>query len=148
MNSFICLDTSVFLKWLSPESEEFSPQAISLIEQSQAAIIVPAFAWAEVGSALRKKVRMGAMSEVEMEQAWRAFLNLGVHFLNTDALAERAWQIAAERSLPTLYDAAFLATAELAPDGPCPFWTADEQLVGALAQKKPYVRRLAAYPEG
>lgn len=148
MNSFICLDTSVFLKWLSPESEDFSSQAVSLIEQSQAAIIVPAFAWAELGSALRKKVRMGAMSEVEIEKAWRAFLDLGVHFLNTDTLAQRAWQLATELSLPTLYDASFPAAAELAPDGPCPFWTADEQLVGALAGRKPYVRRLAAYPEG
>lgn len=148
MSKFVCLDTSVVLKWLSSESEAFSPEAVSLVERSQATILVPAFAWAEVGSALRKKVRMGVMTDVEMGKAWRAFLDLGVRFLNTDALAERAWEIAAELSLPTLYDAVFLATAELAPDGPCPFWTADEHLVGALAGRKPYVRRLAAYPEG
>jgi len=148
MGSCVCLDTSVFLKWLSVESEAWVPQAVSLIERSRDAIIAPAFAWAEVGSALRRKVRMGALTEEEMGRAWLAFLGLGVRFVNTEALVQRAWQLAAELDLPTLYDASFLATAELAEGGPCPFWTADEELVRHLAGRKPYVRRLAEHPVG
>ncbi len=148
MSSYVCLDTSVFLKWVSVESEPWVPQAVSLIEQSKDALVAPAFAWAEVGSALRQKVRMGALTEEEMERAWLAFLGLGVQFLNTEALIRRSWELAAELDLPTLYDASFLATAELAAGGPCPFWTADEELVRHLAGRKPYVRRLADYPAG
>lgn len=148
MTSCLCLDTNVFLKWLAVASEEHSSEAVSLIEQSQALIVAPPFAWAEVGSALRKKVRMGAITEDEMEKAWRAFLGLGIRFINADAVADRAWQLAKELALPTLYDASFLAVAELAPDGPCPFWTSDEKLVQDLGGRKGYVRRLANYPGG
>lgn len=148
MSSCLCLDTNVFLKWLSVAGEEHASKAVSLIERSHELIIVPPFAWAEVGSALRKKVRMRAMTEDEMDKAWRAFVDLGVRFMNIEALAERAWQLAKELALPTLYDASFLAVAELAPDGPCPFWTADERLVQELGGRKAYVRRLAEYPDG
>lgn len=145
MSSYLCLDSSVFLKWLSVESEEHSSQAVSLIEQSQSPLIAPAFTWAEVGSALRKKVRMGVMTEHEVEKAWQAFTGLGVEFIHSEVLAQRAWELAKELALPTVYDASFLAVAELAPDGPCPFWTADEKLVRDLAGQKAYVRHLAQY---
>lgn len=145
MNKFLCLDSSVFLKWLSADSETDTEKAIALVEQTQAEIIAPAFAWAEVGSALRKKVRMGLITEAEMDLAWMAFTGLGVRFLQSESITQRAWQLAQELALPTLYDASFLAVAELAPGGPCPFWTADDELVRRTAGVKPYVRLLAAY---
>ncbi len=89
---------------------------------------------------------MGLITEAEMEMAWQALTGLGIRFLQSEALVQRAWQLARELALPTLYDASFLAAAELALGGPCPFWTADEELVRRAARSKPYVRLLAEYP--
>ena len=63
---------------------------------------------------------------------------------------ERAWQISCPHDLPTLYDAAFLAVAEMAAEATgevCEFWTADERLVNSLLGSHPYVRLLASHTE-
>ncbi|WP_338835555.1 hypothetical protein [Neomoorella thermoacetica] len=56
-----------------------------------------------------------------------------------------SWDIAAKENLPTLYDAAYLAVAEItAKDSreTCEFWTADERLVNTLGERKKYVKLL------
>jgi predicted nucleic acid-binding protein len=47
-------------------------------------------------------------------------------------LADRAWTLARRLSLPTLYDAAFLAAA-----GGQAFWAADARLVASLGADRP-----------
>lgn len=134
-----CFDSSVLVKLLV--AEPLSEAAASLVTPDTQ-LVAPAFAWAEVGSALRKKLRTAELDERRMRRAWDDFLSLDLHFLQRPALMARAWDLADALSLPTLYDAAFLAAAEQAPGGPCPFWTADEALLAAAAGRHPLVRRL------
>ncbi|HBB32247.1 MAG TPA: PIN domain nuclease, partial [Cyanobacteria bacterium UBA9273] len=58
-----CIDTSVWIPYLLPEA--LQPQARNLIVPlltSNVRLIAPAFVWTEVGSVLRKKVRLGAIT--------------------------------------------------------------------------------------
>lgn len=86
-------------------------------------LIAPASLWAEVGSALRQKVRQG-LSESLANDAWDQFRELPIEWCSTPRVIE-SWAIARQLGERTLYDAAFLSVAQDNPFGPCPFWTAD-----------------------
>jgi len=143
-----CLDTSVLVKALVPEKG--SAEAAALLRRivgGGCRLIAPAFAWAEVGTVLRKKVRAGLLSESEACAAWMRFLSLSIDYVNDRGLMQTAWEVAARFALPTMYDSAFLATAEIAARHlgcTVEFWTADRELVEGLGQITPeYVRLLA-----
>jgi predicted nucleic acid-binding protein len=145
----VCLDTSVLIRCLA--TDEQTPAAVRLLEtavRDGADLVAPAFAWAEVASVLRKKLRAGLLQPDEAHALWTAFLDLPIAYLDTRPLRERAWVLAEQYALPTLYDAAFLACTELAPAPPTAereFWTADAVLVQQLGPQSPgYVRQLGA----
>lgn len=144
----VCFDTSVIIKLFVVE--ERSDQAEELFTEAMSArvpILAPAFAWAEVGSILRKKVRQGLLSLEEAEQAWRDFIDLPITYVNSTEIMRLAWSIASQYNLPTIYDAVFLATAETAPDGPADFWTSDSILVKTVRGHKRYVKELLRQTE-
>lgn len=63
-----CLDTGVWIKFLVVEEPaELSEAAAELVLRAltTARLVVPAFAWAEVGSVLRKKVRQRLLAPEE-----------------------------------------------------------------------------------
>ena len=145
----LCLDTGVWVKFLVKEEPvELSDAASRLVRRALAGaqLVAPAFAWAEVGSVLRKKVRQSLLQEDQAGELWSRFLQLPLNYLGGLEVRERAWEIAVSYSLPTLYDAAFLACTEVAvaPEGLSrEFWTVDTELLHALgAQRPPYVREL------
>lgn len=107
-------------------------------------LVAPAWAWSEVGSALRGRVARHQLLAREAESQWRAYLQLPIEFRDGREIRERSWNIAARFDLPTLYDAAFLACVEIVA-GPeaAEFWTADRQLLRQLGARRPaYVREL------
>jgi predicted nucleic acid-binding protein len=144
----LCLDTSVLIRCLA--TDEQTPAAVLLLETAVSDgsnLVAPAFAWAEVASVLRKKRRAGLLQPDEAQTLWTAFLNLPITYLDTRLLRERAWALADQYALATLYDAAFLACTEIAPAPPTAeraFWTADDVLLQQLGLRLPaYVRRLS-----
>ena len=144
--NFYCLDSSVLVKLLV--TEEDSHRAHALLQTALVGdlpVIAPTFAWTEVGSILRKKVRQGLISNEEAQAAWEDFVSLPLRFENSTEIMERSWDIAGEQGLPTLYDAAFLATVEMSPRGWGEFWTADRVLLRKLEDKKSYVRDLSTF---
>lgn len=148
MNGCICLDSSVLIKLLM--FEEGSEAAENLLEaavDSNLKVILPAFAWVEVGSVLRQKVKKGELSSEEAEEAWQIFQEFKlITYLESDEIRQLAWKIAIEYDLSTLYDAAYLAVTEIATKnsktGPCEFWTADKKLFNTVKGSRNYVRLL------
>lgn len=145
----ICLDTSAVVKALvaeEPRAESEAAAAVLLRGLTDGRLVAPSWAWAEVGSVLRKKLRRGLLTAAETAALWQGFLELPIDFLDSAELRARAWQIAERHGLPTLYDAAFLACAEVAPAPPGArreYWTADVQLLSQVGPNRPsYVRRL------
>ncbi|MHB8576640.1 MAG: type II toxin-antitoxin system VapC family toxin [Dehalococcoidia bacterium] len=150
-----CLDSDVLIKYLVPEErDDLNRAARRLVGEGVARgrIVAPAFAWAEIGSVLRKKFRQGYLKSAAASTAWDVFCDLPMDFVDTPSMRIRAWEIAMRNALPTLYDASFMACAEIAPgpdDAERRFWTADETLIRALGANRPaYVRHLSeATPE-
>lgn len=133
-----CLDTSVFIKYMCPDEQEES--ATELVTQAIGTrIVLPCFAWAEVASVLRKKVRSGLLSSDEASQLYQAFSDLPIEYIDGEDIRVRAWEIAEQYGLLTLYDSVFLAVAEKES---AQYWTADGVLLKALNPKPSYVFEL------
>ena len=106
-------------------------------------LIAPLFFEVETDSILRQKVSL--RRELTVDQAQRAFASLQVLPIKTThspEQRERAWEIAREFQFPTVYDATYLALAELRQ---CEFWTADEKLFKQVRDKLTYVQWLGNY---
>lgn len=144
MSKYICVDTSVFVKLFFEEEDSFKAKVLlqKIIEDNQT-IVLPAFAWAEIGSIFRKKIRNKNVTSQDGEEMWTSFKEFpGVVYVEDDIVMDRAWKISNYFDLTTLYDASFLAVAETITDKTgqtCEFWTADERLVNSLRGKKNYV---------
>lgn len=147
MSKYICVDSSVFVKLFIEEEGSHKAKALlqKIIEDDQI-VVLPAFAWAEIGSIIRKKFRRNELSLREADEIWFAFRQFpGIIYLEDEAIADRAWKISRYFDLPTLYDSAFLAVSEeikWRTGETCEFWTADERLVLDLKGKKEYVNSL------
>ncbi|SHK84223.1 type II toxin-antitoxin system VapC family toxin [Desulforamulus aeronauticus] len=79
MRSYICLDSSVLIKLLV--REENSDKAALLIERvlnNKQTVVLPSFAWAEIGSVLRKKISKKMITLEQAEIAWESFSSLGI----------------------------------------------------------------------
>ena len=106
-------------------------------------LIAPAFFDVETDSILRQKVLL--RRELTADEGERAFASLRALPITTSHSAEqreRAWQIACEFNFPTVYDATYLALAELRD---CEFWTADEKLFKQVKNKLTFVQWLGNY---
>jgi predicted nucleic acid-binding protein len=91
----------------------------------------------EVISVLRNKVFRGELLPEAGEAALAAFLTQEVSLLHPHGIEEKAWGLAKQWNLPTSYDAAYLAWAELIESD---LWTADRRFAAGLRKKVPRVR--------
>ncbi|MBD2230443.1 type II toxin-antitoxin system VapC family toxin [Phormidium tenue] len=135
-----CIDTSLWIPYLVPEP--LQSEARSLITPlllSGEYLVAPGFAWAEVGSVLRKKVRLGLITAAQAAGFYDDFCQMPINYLDSDRLHTKTWQLAETFDLATLYDAAFLAVADLES---AEFWTADQALVNTLNPCPTYVHLL------
>jgi predicted nucleic acid-binding protein len=136
----LCIDTSVWIPYLVPE--QYQAQAKILMDEALSQnirIVAPTFAWAEVGSVLRKKTRAGSITIQEAQEIFEDFCELPIDYIETEAIRVRAWTIAQDYGLPTLYDAVFLACTE---SFSAEFWTADIAMIKQLMPRPSYVHEL------
>lgn len=152
MSSYICLDTSVLVKVLV--KEEDSEKATALMQriiQDGQLIVLPSFAWAEVGTVLRQKRRSNYLSVREADELWLEFRQFpGIEYLSDNSVMDSAYKISRRFDMPTLYDAAFLAVTELVGERTgerCEFWTADERLINLLNGRMDYVQHLKEFSQ-
>jgi predicted nucleic acid-binding protein len=145
VNQEICLDANVVVKWFLPE--ELRDQATALAEECQASdvrMIAPEFVYAEVSSAVRRRVYRELLLPAEGLLAVGLLMSTPITPYDARYLYRQAWRIAETYQLPTLYDAYYLALSELRE---CVFWTADERLVNSVPGLS-YVRNLKDYIPG
>jgi predicted nucleic acid-binding protein len=140
----VCVDASLAIKVVVPEAG--SDKADALFDQwasEETQLIAPMFFEVETDSILRQKASL--RRELTADQAQRAFASLRALPIKTKHSAEqreRAWEIAREFQFPTVYDATYLALAELSK---CEFWTADEKLFKQVRDKLTFVQWLGNY---
>ncbi len=139
MASALCLDASVLVKLYVVEVE--SDEAERLVDEAldrEMDLVGPALLHAEVLSVLQGHLHRGAMTSAQADVALNAFFRLSIDLVHDRHMYERAWQIAGELSVPVVYDAVYLAVAELRG---AEFWTADRKLYDK-ARGRPYVHLL------
>ncbi len=110
------------------------------IAANELAVVLPGFAWSEVGSVLRQKALRKEITEEEAEESWRIFRRLkNIIYMEEEDVMDTAWRISTEERLPTLYDSAYLALAEVVAkqsNEACEFFTADKRLLNSLSGGK------------
>jgi len=140
----VCVDASLAIKVVVPEAG--SDKADALFDRwagEDIQLIAPMFFDVETDSILRQKTNL--RRELTADEAERAFASLRALPIKTKHSAEqreRAWEIAREFEFPTVYDATYLALAELSK---CEFWTADEKLFKQVKSKLTFVQWLGNY---
>lgn len=140
----ICVDASLAVKVVVAESD--SDKADALFDQwanEGKQLIALLFFDVETDSILRQKAAV--RKELTSEQAGAAFAKLRalpIQQVSVPAQRQRAWKIATEFGFTTVYDATYLALAELRG---CEFWTADERLFNAVKDKLFFVKWLGLY---
>src|SRR5207247_11202059 len=103
-------------------------------------LVAPTFFEVEADSILRKKIMV--TKTLMPDQAAAAFQRLQALPIRSIAVPEqreRAWALAEELGLTTVYDATYLALADLRG---CEFWTADERLFNQVSNRLGFVRFL------
>ena len=140
MSRVLCLDTSVIISYLVPDEDEAAADALVWEAiAGTARLVAPAFLWTEVGSVLRKKLRRDLLTPEQAQGCYEDFCELPINYINEETVRRRAWEIARQHGLPTLYDAAFLACAE---QEAAQFWTADTVLLKQLSPRPSFVHQL------
>jgi predicted nucleic acid-binding protein len=140
---YVCFDASVAAKWILPE--QYSDRALDLYEVSyraSAIVAVPPHFPVEVTNIIRRRVVRGFLSYDEGREVLARFLQFAVRLLTPPRLYERAFELAEEHNLPAVYDAHYVAFAELLG---CDLWTDDQRLLRNLGNKLSYVKSIGDY---
>lgn len=139
----ICADSSVAAKWSFVEEHSF--QARALLRDALAQrdpIVAPPLLPCEVANVIRQRMRQGQVRLDEARALLAQFLALPINLQAPEALYDRTLVLADEYHLPAVYDACYVALAELLG---ATLWTADRRLLRALSNKLPFVRWIAEY---
>lgn len=140
----VCVDAGLAVKMVVTEPD--SSRVEALFQQwadGGTQVIAPAFFQVETDSILRKKAT--ARRELTAEDAEAAFRDLQalpIRQVSLPGQRQRAWEIACDFGLPTVYDATYLAVADLRA---CEFWTADERLCTRVKHRLTFVRWLGEF---
>ena len=141
----IVVDASVAAKWILPK--EFSDYAKALYRaavQTGEPIVAPPHFPAEVSNILRQRMRR--TPPLPRDDALRLLADFAVFpvgLLAPPGLHEQALILADDHDLPAVYDAYYVALAQMHG---CELWTDDRRLLRLLAGKLPLVRPIADYP--
>jgi predicted nucleic acid-binding protein len=140
----ICVDASLAVKWLFPEEED-SDKALALLTAQLAAgepIVEPPLLRSEVTNAIRQRMRREGVQMARALQLLEQFLAVPLTFEAPERLSRDALMLADAHQLPAVYDAHYVALAQLVG---CDLWTADQRLVRGLGRELPFVKWLGDF---
>ncbi len=122
----VCVDACVIVKVVTNEPDSNLANALVLRWATEDyRVLIPQFAYAEIDSQLRKKVTRNIITQQKADEAYTFVSRIPLIAHGDQRHRQRAWEIATQLNEPTVYDAVYLAIAELRD---CEFWTADERL--------------------
>lgn len=135
----ICVDASLVLAFLLRD-EEYTEEVTSLFlawRESQETLIAPDLFPFEVVSGLRLAVFSSRISAAEGDEVYTRFQRMPIELRRPHTLFDRTWDIGKRMRPPRLYDASYLALAELED---CDVWTADRRFVNLVAGRSPRLK--------
>ena len=139
----ICVDASVAAQWFFPEA--YSAQADSLLQAALASrepMVAPPLLPSEVMNLLRQRQRAGTLTLPQAQALLAQFLAVPISLRSPRRVYSRVLELADQYDLPAVYDAHWVALAELLG---ATFWTADQRLLRAIGTTLPFVRWIGDY---
>lgn len=139
----ICLDASVAAKWFF--REDHSDRATALLQTAltnKEPIVAPPLLPSEVANILRQRMRAGTLTLPEAQTILAQFLSVPIALHAPETLYDSALILADRYNLPAIYDAHYLAIADLTGST---LWTADQRLLNTLSGHVPFVHGIATY---
>ena len=143
MNGIVVVDASLAFKWLVREDNSDQAQAISRSWadngiQTAAPHLLPV----EVANALHRRVVLGELTVEDAMRLLEHLLASGIELREDPNLHARAMQIAGQLRQGAVYDAHYLALADILG---CEYWTADERFYRAAAPVSQRVRWIGEF---
>jgi predicted nucleic acid-binding protein len=129
MTGRVCVDASVLLKIVLPEP--LAQEASDLLAAWDAAgfeLVAPSLLPYEVTSTLFKNVQQGVLPEQAARDGLSLLKQIDIQMFLPDDLHDQAWETARSCGQRVMYDAYYLALAQLLD---CEYWTADRRFYGA-----------------
>lgn len=140
MNKSTVIDASVVAKWLLPDEEDLTADAVKEdFAKRIIAISVPAFIFYEINNLLKSAVLSGRINAKDATRLYGNFLDFEFSVYWSRQLLKAALEKALEFNISS-YDASYVALAEYLQ---VPFYTADAKLVKKVSGK--LVRLLENY---
>ena len=132
------VDASLAFKWLVSEERSEQARAISRSWANEGIrVAAPYLMPVEVTNALHRRVERGELTVEEAVRLLEHLLASGIDLRDEPGLHVRALQLAGQLRQGAVYDAHYLALAEILS---CDFWTADERFYRAVIPVVPNVR--------
>ena len=139
--AYVCVDAGPPLKWWSGNQTAIKRRG-SPARSNEEHTDRPASSTLRRTAFLTKVILRQELTPEQAEAAFTALQALPIRQLTVPAQRQRAWQLATEFGFATVYDATYLALAELQR---CPFWTADKRLFDQVKARLPFVQWLGDY---
>ena len=140
MSQYVCVDASLAAKWLLREHDRsLALQLRADIRGRGDEFIAPYHLPGEVASAIYKSAQTGKISPEVSRLTMARIIGLNIELINTPELPVRAYEIAATFRLKWIYDALYVALADVVG---CDMWTADASLHAAVRDAFPNVHLL------
>ena len=144
MNGIVVVDASLAFKWLVSEENSDLAHSISRLWanngiQAAAPYLMPV----EVANALHRRVVRGELTVEDAVQLLEYLLASGIELRDEPSLHARALQISSRLRQGAVYDAHYLALADILG---CEYWTADESFYRAAVPAARNVRWIGEFP--
>jgi predicted nucleic acid-binding protein len=134
----VVVDASLALKWV--EEEPYSIEAWALLQDwryRRLRMLAPALFAYEATNAIAKRVKRRQLTLEVAKERLAALLENGPVLQQDIAINLRAVEVMERFSLPSAYDAHYVALAEARQ---CECWTADERLWNTVKRQLSWVR--------
>ena len=142
----ICVDASVAAKWLFAEQQSAQADELLLVAlENRESIVAPPLLPGEVANIIRQRLRQGYLPLGDARALLAQFLAVPISIQTPETLFDRALVLADQYSLPAIYDAQYIAIAEILG---ATLWTADQRLLRDLGGQLPFVRSIVDYGTG
>jgi predicted nucleic acid-binding protein len=146
MNGPVVVDASLAVKWLLPEVHSDRAYALARSWASQGVQpVAPYLMPVEVANALHRRVLRKELAPGAAMRLVEGLLASGIELREPPRLHSRALELAEQLGQDAVYDAHYLALAELLN---CELWTADERFYRAVGGRNGRVRWIGTFARG
>ena len=143
MNGLVVVDASLAFKWLVSEENSDKARAISRSWANQGIkAVAPYLMPVEVTNVLHRRVVRGELAVEDAVRLLEHLLASGIELRDDPGLHTRGLQLASQLRQGAVYDAHYLALAEILT---CDFWTADESFYRAAAPVAQNIRWIGEF---